>query len=163
MQAANTREMIFPVARLIAILTEVMTLDPGDVILTGTPAGVGMARKPPRWLRPGDVVRVEIDRIGVLEILSSPKAKDQAEANKKTNHPLAPACSLHGWRRHRLLCLRPYWGNAAYIESNVCATREKSRFFASLRMTQRRAQNDTANRLRMTRIRRKRTPSRRAA
>ncbi len=44
-----------------------MTLEPGDVIATGTPPGVGMARKPPRWLRPGDVVRIEIDGVGVLE------------------------------------------------------------------------------------------------
>jgi len=67
MQSGNTRDMIFPVAQLIATLSAVMTLEPGDVIATGTPAGVGAARKPPRWLRPGDVVRVEIERIGVLE------------------------------------------------------------------------------------------------
>jgi len=67
LQSANTGTMIFPIAQLIATITAVMTLDPGDVIATGTPAGVGMARTPPRWLRPGDVVRVEIDGIGVLE------------------------------------------------------------------------------------------------
>ena len=64
---ANTSDMIFPVAKLIESITEVMTLEPGDVIATGTPGGVGFSYNPPRWLRPGDVVRVEIERIGVLE------------------------------------------------------------------------------------------------
>ena len=67
MQSANTRDMIFPVAQLIATISAVMTLDPGDVIATGTPSGVGAARKPPRWLQPGDVVRVEIQGVGVLQ------------------------------------------------------------------------------------------------
>jgi len=67
MQSANTRDMIFPVAQLIATISAVMTLDPGDVIATGTPSGIGAARKPPRWLQPGDVVRVEIQGVGVLE------------------------------------------------------------------------------------------------
>ena len=67
MQSANTRDMIFSVAQLIATISAVMTLEPGDVIATGTPAGIGAARKPPRWLQPGDVVRVEIQGIGVLE------------------------------------------------------------------------------------------------
>ena len=50
-----------------AKLSAVMTLEPGDVIATGTPGGVGFARKPPRWLRPGDVVRIDIEGVGVLE------------------------------------------------------------------------------------------------
>ncbi|MFN0133967.1 MAG: fumarylacetoacetate hydrolase family protein [Phycisphaerales bacterium] len=66
MQDASTKDMIFPVAALIAELSRGTTLAPGTVILTGTPGGVGMARKPPVWLKPGDVVEVEIDRIGVL-------------------------------------------------------------------------------------------------
>lgn len=66
MQDANTRDMIFPVAALIAELTRGTTLIPGTVILTGTPGGVGMARKPPAWLKPGDVVEIEIEGIGVL-------------------------------------------------------------------------------------------------
>jgi 2-keto-4-pentenoate hydratase/2-oxohepta-3-ene-1,7-dioic acid hydratase in catechol pathway len=52
---------------LIEHLTSAFTLEPGDVISTGTPGGVGMASKPPRWLQAGDVVRIEIDRLGVLE------------------------------------------------------------------------------------------------
>jgi acylpyruvate hydrolase len=67
MQEASTSTMIFTVAYLIAYVSRVLTLEPGDVIATGTPSGVGYARKPPRWLRPGDVVRVEITGLGVLE------------------------------------------------------------------------------------------------
>lgn len=66
MQESNTEHMLFPVARTIAILSEIMTLEPGDLIATGTPEGVGHARKPPVWMRPGDEIEVEIDGIGVL-------------------------------------------------------------------------------------------------
>lgn len=67
MQHGNTADMIFPVARLIEYLSGFMTLEPGDVLATGTPAGVGAFRKPPVWLAPGDVVRVEIGGVGTLE------------------------------------------------------------------------------------------------
>jgi acylpyruvate hydrolase len=67
LQDGHTSDMIFSVAHLIADMSRVMTLEPGDVIATGTPPGVGAGRKPPRWLRPGDVVRIEIEKIGVLE------------------------------------------------------------------------------------------------
>ena len=63
MQSSNTREMIFPIPEVIAYLSSVFTLEPGDVIATGTPAGVGFARRPPRWLRPGDEVRISITGI----------------------------------------------------------------------------------------------------
>ena len=66
LQEANTGDMIFDIPTLIAELSSVMTLQVGDVIATGTPPGVGMARTPPRWLRPGDVVEVEIDGVGLL-------------------------------------------------------------------------------------------------
>jgi 2-keto-4-pentenoate hydratase/2-oxohepta-3-ene-1,7-dioic acid hydratase in catechol pathway len=62
----TTSDMIFDVARVIEFLSGSTTLVPGTVILTGTPHGVGMARKPPRWLVPGDVVTIEIERIGAL-------------------------------------------------------------------------------------------------
>lgn len=65
-QHADTSQMIFSVARLIAELSKGMTLLPGDVIATGTPAGVGFARTPPEFLADGDVMEVEIDGIGVL-------------------------------------------------------------------------------------------------
>jgi acylpyruvate hydrolase len=67
LQSGNTSDMIFSVAHLIAFASAVMTLEPGDIIATGTPPGVGFARKPPRWLRAGDVVRIEISGLGVLE------------------------------------------------------------------------------------------------
>jgi len=65
-QSARTKEMTFPIARILAFASKLMTLEPGDVLLTGTPAGVGVARKPPRYLRDGDVVDVEIERVGRL-------------------------------------------------------------------------------------------------
>jgi acylpyruvate hydrolase len=67
LQEGHTSHMIFSIAHLIADMSQVMTLEPGDVIATGTPSGVGMARKPQRWLREGDVVRVEVEGVGVLE------------------------------------------------------------------------------------------------
>ncbi len=58
MQSANTRDMIFGVAETVELLSACMTLEPGDVLVMGTPAGVGAARKPPVWMKPGDVVEV---------------------------------------------------------------------------------------------------------
>ena len=66
MQSANTDDMIFDVVDLIVTLSAAMTLVPGDVIVTGTPAGVGAARKPPVFLKEGDVCEVSIEGIGVL-------------------------------------------------------------------------------------------------
>ncbi len=65
-QDGHTRDMIFPVDELISFLSQDTTLQPGTVILTGTPAGVGAGRKPPVFLKPGDVVTIEIERIGKL-------------------------------------------------------------------------------------------------
>ncbi len=67
MQDSNTRHLIFSLPSLIAYLSSVMTLEPGDIIATGTPAGVGFIRHPPRFLQAGDTVRIEIEGIGVLE------------------------------------------------------------------------------------------------
>jgi 2-keto-4-pentenoate hydratase/2-oxohepta-3-ene-1,7-dioic acid hydratase in catechol pathway len=66
LQSASTADMIHDVAHVVSYCSEFTTLEPGDVIATGTPAGVGFARTPPRWLVPGDEVRVTIDRIGAL-------------------------------------------------------------------------------------------------
>ncbi len=66
MQDSNTSDMIFSSARIVSLLSEFMTLEPGDVIATGTPSGVAHARKPPTWLRAGDKVEVEVEKIGVL-------------------------------------------------------------------------------------------------
>lgn len=65
-QGASTDDMVFDVASLVAIISEAITLEVGDVIVTGTPAGVGLARKPPLFMKPGDVCEVEIERIGLL-------------------------------------------------------------------------------------------------
>ena len=66
MQEGNTDNLVFPVRKLVAILSECMTLEPGDVVVTGTPAGVGAARKPPVWMKPGDTVEVEVSGLGKL-------------------------------------------------------------------------------------------------
>lgn len=65
MQTGSSDKMIFTIAQIIAHLSEMMTLHPGDVIATGTPPGVGMGMTPPKYLKPGDVVRLEIEGLGV--------------------------------------------------------------------------------------------------
>lgn len=67
MQDASTGDMIFDCRQQVETLSTVCTLEPGDLIATGTPAGVGAARQPPRWLQPGDTVRVQIEGVGTLE------------------------------------------------------------------------------------------------
>ncbi len=66
MQNSSTRELIFNIPQLIAYLSDIFTFAPGDIIATGTPPGVGFARKPPVFLKPGDVVEVEIEQVGTL-------------------------------------------------------------------------------------------------
>lgn len=66
MQDANTSDMIWGVAETIALLSECLTLEPGDVIAMGTPAGVGQSRTPPLWMKDGDTIEVEIDGVGLL-------------------------------------------------------------------------------------------------
>jgi 2-keto-4-pentenoate hydratase/2-oxohepta-3-ene-1,7-dioic acid hydratase in catechol pathway len=75
-QSASTDDMVFDVASLIAIISEAITLEPGDVIVTGTPAGVGVARKPQLFMKPGDVCEVEVEGIGLLV---NPIAQEAAE------------------------------------------------------------------------------------
>ena len=65
-QSGNTGDMVRDVVELVSWISSVMTLLPGDVILTGTPAGVGQARTPPVWMKAGDTIEIEIDRIGTL-------------------------------------------------------------------------------------------------
>lgn len=72
-QNSNTRHLVFDVWEQIEELSQAMTLEPGDVIFTGTPGGVGMAMKPPRFLKEGDVVRCEIDRLGAIEARLEPE------------------------------------------------------------------------------------------
>jgi 2-keto-4-pentenoate hydratase/2-oxohepta-3-ene-1,7-dioic acid hydratase in catechol pathway len=66
LQSSNTRELIFKIPELVEFLSSVMTLEPGDIVSTGTPAGVGFARKPPRYLKPGDEVVISVAGIGEL-------------------------------------------------------------------------------------------------
>jgi 2-keto-4-pentenoate hydratase/2-oxohepta-3-ene-1,7-dioic acid hydratase in catechol pathway len=72
-QSATTAQLIFDIPALVEFISSWLTLVPGDLICTGTPGGVGAARKPPLWLKPGDVVEVEIEGIGVLR---NPVAED---------------------------------------------------------------------------------------
>jgi 2-keto-4-pentenoate hydratase/2-oxohepta-3-ene-1,7-dioic acid hydratase in catechol pathway len=65
-QSSNTKNFVFNVARVVSYLSQIVTLEPGDVIGTGTPGGVGWRRDPPVWLHPGDVVEAEIENIGIL-------------------------------------------------------------------------------------------------
>ena len=74
-QDSNTDQLIFGVGEIIEYLSAAFTLEPGDVVFTGTPAGVGGTRRPPEFLKPGDNVRVEIAGLGVL---SNPVAEEPA-------------------------------------------------------------------------------------
>jgi 2-keto-4-pentenoate hydratase/2-oxohepta-3-ene-1,7-dioic acid hydratase in catechol pathway len=66
MQSDNTANMMFPLAETIVYATQGITLEPGDLLLTGTPSGVGHARKPPVWMKAGDVLEIEIEGIGIM-------------------------------------------------------------------------------------------------
>ena len=77
MQSDNTRNMLFPVIETLCLVTEAMALEPGDILVMGTPAGVGYARKPPVWMKPGDRIEIEIEGIGIL---SNPVADDVRSA-----------------------------------------------------------------------------------
>ena len=66
MQESNTGNMVFGVAQVIAFVTQAITLEPGDLILTGTPAGVGAFRDPQVWMQPGDEITIEIDGLGAI-------------------------------------------------------------------------------------------------
>jgi 5-carboxymethyl-2-hydroxymuconate isomerase len=67
LQSSDTGQMVFGVAELVSFISRTITLEPGDLLVTGTPSGVGMAADPPRFLGPGDRMRVEIDGLGELE------------------------------------------------------------------------------------------------
>jgi 2-keto-4-pentenoate hydratase/2-oxohepta-3-ene-1,7-dioic acid hydratase in catechol pathway len=82
LQSSNTRELIFRIPDLIAYLSSVFTLEPGDVVSTGTPSGVGFSHKPPRWLRPGDDVVVRVQGVG--ELRNPCVAEDQQSSGAAT-------------------------------------------------------------------------------
>jgi acylpyruvate hydrolase len=66
MQSDNTDNMMFPVAETLVDITQGMTLEPGDLVVTGTPSGVGHARKPPVWMKHGDTIEIEVEKVGIL-------------------------------------------------------------------------------------------------
>jgi ureidoglycolate lyase len=72
-QESNTKHLVFNVYDQIAHLSQAMTLEPGDIIFTGTPGGVGAAMRPPKFLQDGDIMRIEIDRIGAIEATVRPE------------------------------------------------------------------------------------------
>ncbi len=74
-QNSNTSNFVFNLWDQIAYLSQVMTLEPGDLIFTGTPGGVGMAMSPPGYMKAGDKVRCEIDRLGMIEAICVPERK----------------------------------------------------------------------------------------
>lgn len=76
LQQGNTRDMIFPIAETIAYISQLLTLEPGDIIATGTPDGVGFKRSPPVFLRHGDLVEVEVEGIGTLR---NPVVREEAQ------------------------------------------------------------------------------------
>ncbi|MEJ8823729.1 fumarylacetoacetate hydrolase family protein [Variovorax humicola] len=93
-QHATTDQMIFPIPRLIAYVSSFMTLSPGDVIVSGTPGGVGVKRTPQLWLEPGDVVEVEISSVGllsnpVLHEESATVASPRSDAQLAERRPLS--------------------------------------------------------------------------
>jgi acylpyruvate hydrolase len=85
-QKASTNDMVFDVATLITLLSEAFTLEAGDIIVTGTPSGVGLARKPPLWMKPGDVCEVELEGLGVLR---NPVTQEEVIGVTATNNAAA--------------------------------------------------------------------------
>jgi len=80
-QNGNTRDMVYGLAALVSYLSHLITLEPGDIIASGTPAGVGMSQDPPRYLRPGDVVRMSIMGLGTIEnLVRAPRSRHKAKA-----------------------------------------------------------------------------------
>jgi len=88
-QRASTREMIFSAAEIISFVTELMTLNPGDIIATGTPEGVGFRRTPPRFLVAGDIVEVEVEGLGSL---TNPVAGDRADWTAEPGPDIGARC-----------------------------------------------------------------------
>jgi hypothetical protein len=88
MQDSNTSNQIFGVAEVIAFVSQAITLEPGDLIITGTPAGVGAFRKPPVWLQPGDEITIEIDGVGRSSSASGRSSRrSRATSASRTQSP----------------------------------------------------------------------------
>ena len=94
MQDSTTANMVFGVAEIIAYITQTITLEPGDLIATGTPAGVGAFRKPPVCMKPGDEITIEIDGLGSLTNPVTPPDVGAAAGGRRSSR----GCSSPGWR-----------------------------------------------------------------
>ncbi len=81
-QSASTDDLVFDVATLVSVLSEAFTLEAGDIIVTGTPSGVGLARKPPLWMKQGDVCEVELEGLGILRNGVVDEAAGMAETDR---------------------------------------------------------------------------------
>ena len=101
MQSDNTDNMMFPVVEMLVYVSQGMTLEPGDIIFTGTPSGVGFARKPPVWMKNGDICEVEIQRIGVLRnpIVDEKWAEWPMADKVSTSFASAAACAKASYNR----------------------------------------------------------------
>jgi len=91
MQNANTKDMVFSVAETIHLMSECMTLEPGDLLVMGTPGGVGVARKPPVFMRPGDVCEIEIESVGLLR---NPIEQESAGRAREAADPAKPRVAV---------------------------------------------------------------------
>lgn len=87
MQNSNTRLMLFPVGEALSFISQGISLYPGDLLVSGTPGGVGAARKPPVWMKAGDVVEVEVEKIGLLRNAIADEGPLQSDLNKQTPAP----------------------------------------------------------------------------
>ena len=110
LQQANTAEMIFSVADIISYISIFTHLEPGDVIATGTPAGVGAGRKPPLWMKPGDRVEVEIERIGTLAntVISEPSRPSAPHPRRVAAAVLTAGCMSRSRRRAAAAATTPW-------------------------------------------------------
>jgi 2-keto-4-pentenoate hydratase/2-oxohepta-3-ene-1,7-dioic acid hydratase in catechol pathway len=81
-QNASTSDMIFDVVSLISIISEAITLEPGDILVTGTPSGVGVARKPQLFMKHGDVCEIELEGVGILSNVVADDVAARQAANQ---------------------------------------------------------------------------------
>jgi len=109
MQDGSTDDLIFDVATLVAELSAVMSLEAGDLIVTGTPPGVGFVRKPPVWIKPGDTCEVEIEGIGILRNAVIAEARRRAGSHAGLRDGIRPRRCGRRPRGSGGRCARPDW------------------------------------------------------
>ena len=118
MQSDNTANMIFPVAESIAYVTQGMTLEPGDIIMTGTPSGVGFARKPPIWMKAGDICEIEMRESASSQMLLQAKATQIGPSIRdvRGRSRLREQCRLFSYSRNWLVRRRANGSPQAHRE-----------------------------------------------